>query len=181
MPCMKRVYRDKKASVHWSAAKNKERFSSRGYTVYQPVVNRGFCSPVGLSRISLVRASGETFRTVVFDALGGRGTLGSCANCSVGVPSCSARPRRPAVRRPVASRPWYVRVLDSTSTKLWRRLFLIPTTARLERPSRLGFPDMPCMKRVYRDKKASFHWSAARNKERFSSRGYTAYQPVVNR
>ena len=32
------------------------------------------------------------------------------------------------------------------------------------------FPDMPCMKRVYRDKKASFHWSAARNKERFSSR-----------
>ena len=29
---------------------------------------------------------------------------------------------------------------------------------------------MPCMKRVYRDKKASFHWSAARNKERFSSR-----------
>ena len=32
------------------------------------------------------------------------------------------------------------------------------------------FPDMPCMKRVYRDKIASFHWSAARNKERFSSR-----------
>ena len=32
------------------------------------------------------------------------------------------------------------------------------------------FPDMPCMKRVYRDRKASFHWSAARNKERFSSR-----------
>ena len=32
------------------------------------------------------------------------------------------------------------------------------------------FPDMPCMKRVYRDK-ASVHWSAARNKERSSSRG----------
>ena len=30
MPCMNRVYRDKKASVHWSAARNKERFSSRG-------------------------------------------------------------------------------------------------------------------------------------------------------
>ena len=30
MPCMKRVHRDKKASVHWSAARNKERFSSRG-------------------------------------------------------------------------------------------------------------------------------------------------------
>ena len=31
------------------------------------------------------------------------------------------------------------------------------------------FRDMPCMKRVYRDKKASVHWSAARKKERFSS------------
>ena len=29
MPCMKRVYRDKKASFHCSAARNKERFSSR--------------------------------------------------------------------------------------------------------------------------------------------------------
>ena len=32
------------------------------------------------------------------------------------------------------------------------------------------FPDMPCMKRVYIDKKASVHWSAARKKERFSPR-----------
>ena len=32
------------------------------------------------------------------------------------------------------------------------------------------FPDMPCMKRVYRDKKASAHWSAARNEERSRSR-----------
>ena len=33
------------------------------------------------------------------------------------------------------------------------------------------FPNMPCMKTVYWDKKASIHWSAARNTERFSSRG----------
>ena len=32
------------------------------------------------------------------------------------------------------------------------------------------FPDMPCMKRAYRDKKASFHCSAAKKKARFSSR-----------
>ena len=38
---------------------------------------------------------------------------------------------------------------------------------------------MPCMKRVYKDKKASVHWSAVRNKERFSSRGSNARQPVV--
>ena len=31
------------------------------------------------------------------------------------------------------------------------------------------FPEILCMKRVYRDN-ASVHWSAARNKERFSSR-----------
>ena len=34
----------------------------------------------------------------------------------------------------------------------------------------LNFPDMPCMKRVYKDKKAPVHWSAAMKKERFSSR-----------
>ena len=43
-----------------------------------------------------------------------RGTLVSWANCSVGVPSCPAPPRRHAVR-PDPTRPWYVRVLDSTS------------------------------------------------------------------
>ena len=33
------------------------------------------------------------------------------------------------------------------------------------------FLGMPCMKRVYRDKQAMAHWSAARNEERPSSRG----------
>ena len=33
------------------------------------------------------------------------------------------------------------------------------------------FPDMPCMRLFYKDKKAFVHWSAARTKERFSSRG----------
>ena len=32
------------------------------------------------------------------------------------------------------------------------------------------FPDMPYMKRVYRDKKATAQWSAARNVERSRSR-----------
>ena len=39
-------------------------------------VNRGFCSSIGLHRISLVRASGETFRRRVFDAL--EGTREAC-------------------------------------------------------------------------------------------------------
>ena len=46
MPSMKRVYKNKKASVHWSAARNTERLSSRGKTAYQPQVNRSFRSSV---------------------------------------------------------------------------------------------------------------------------------------
>ena len=46
---------------------------------------------------------------------GERGTVVSRANRSVGVPSCLAPLRRPAVRRPDPTSPWYVRVLDSTS------------------------------------------------------------------
>ena len=34
----------------------------------------------------------------------------------------------------------------------------------------ISFPDVLYMKRVYRDKKASVDWLAARNEERFSSR-----------
>ena len=41
----------------------------------------------------------------------------------------------------------------------------------MESPNDNLFPDMPCMKRVYKHKKAPVHQSAARNKERFSSRG----------
>ena len=37
--------------------------------------------------------------------------------------------------------------------------------------SKIKFPDMSCMRRAYKDKKASFHLSAANNKEHFSSCG----------
>ena len=33
------------------------------------------------------------------------------------------------------------------------------------------FPGMPCIKKVYKDKKASVHWSTDKNEERVSSRG----------
>ena len=44
-----------------------------------------------------------------------RGPVASWANRPVGVPSCPAPPRRPAVRRPSPTRLWYVRVSDSTN------------------------------------------------------------------
>ena len=45
-----------------------------------------------------------------------QGSFVSWANRSIGVLSCPTPPRRPAVRRPDPTRPWYVRVLDSTGT-----------------------------------------------------------------
>ena len=41
------------------------------------------------------------------------------------------------------------------------------------------FPDMPCMKRVYRDKKAAFHLSAARNKATGGVEGAAIFVPAV--
>ena len=57
-PCMKKVYKDKKRDGPLSSA-------------YQPVVNRPLCSSIDLNGISLVRASGGTFRRCVFDVLKG--------------------------------------------------------------------------------------------------------------
>ena len=60
-----------------------------------PRVNRTFCSHIGLHRTSLVRASEESFRTVLYDALGG--TRDGCPlGESFGVPSCFSPPRHAA-------------------------------------------------------------------------------------
>ena len=78
---MKKVFRDKKASVNLSAARTKERFLLR-QTRFQPVVNwlpNGFqpvvksrlCSSIGFPRVSLVCDSGETFKQQTFGSLEG--------------------------------------------------------------------------------------------------------------
>ena len=69
------------------------------------------------------------FRRPVFNALEGRAPLLSCTNISVGLPSCPARPRRPAVRRLVPTRSGYVRVLDSTNHAKHVQEFNFRTTA----------------------------------------------------
>ena len=53
------------------------------WTAGQPWVNRGFCSSVGLNRISLVRAPGKMFRRCIFGALEGTG-----AACLLGEQFC---------------------------------------------------------------------------------------------
>ena len=92
-----------------------------------PVVNRTFCFSIGLHRIWLLRASEESFRTGVFDAL--EGTRGSCpwANRSVGVPSSPAPGPRPAPppRRAPRSDPPVVHVcsgfgFDKFFEYVWR-------------------------------------------------------------
>ena len=93
--------------------------SSRGGTADTLVVNRGFSSSVGLHRISFVRASGKSFKTFVFDALGV--LEGMEDGCLLGEPTRRRRflpgpalPRRLAVRQRTPTHPWYVRVLDAT-------------------------------------------------------------------
>ena len=100
--CMKRVYRDKKASAQWSAAPGTK---GGGRPADKLRVNCLFYSSCGLNGISFVRACGGSFRTVVFDALGGKRV-----GCVLGQPTRRrpvlpgpAPPRRPALRRPAHS------------------------------------------------------------------------------
>ena len=103
---MKRVYKDKSASVEWSAARNKERSSSRKQTAGQPFVVFPHRFYMGF----IFRSPEESFTIVVHDALKGkrvRRLLGEPARrCSVlprPGPSC-----RPAVRGPAPTRLWDV-------------------------------------------------------------------------
>ena len=118
---MNKFYRDKKALVHWSAARNEERHRPTD----KPRIQRRLCSPTGLNSISLVRAPEElsgqlrpmpwrvrapegTFRTGVFDALVGARVgrfLGGEPICRRPVLPGPVPPRRPAVRRPVPTCP----------------------------------------------------------------------------
>ena len=88
----------------------------------KPLVQRGsnagpmrvFVPPpvyMGFRLFVLLGGCSRHVRTMLWKV---RGTVVSWANGSVGVPSCPAPPRRPAKRRPDPTRPWYVRVLDST-------------------------------------------------------------------
>ena len=136
MPCTKRFYKDKKATVHWSAARNQERVSSGGQTAYEPLANRTFCSPTGLHGVSLVRASEGSFRAGAFDALGGA-IDGRLLGEPFRRPSAllgPAPPRRPAVRRPYPTRPRYVRVLDSTDLLNLSNLLLRQFKSSTARP-----------------------------------------------
>ena len=71
----------------------------------KPLVDRWLCSPIRLHGDSFVRASEESVGTVVFDALGARGSAVSWADRSVGVPSCPAQPRPAAPPSAVPTRP----------------------------------------------------------------------------
>ena len=110
---MKRVYRDKKAPVHWSAARKNSAFRLGDKLRINRLFAAGFVPAFGLNRISLVRASGEAFRRRVFDTLESTRDL-----CFTGDQFCwhpvLPDPAPPFAGRPDPTRPWYVRVLDST-------------------------------------------------------------------
>ena len=70
----------------------------------EPLVSRSLCSPIGLHRISFVRVSGESLRTVFFDALGvkrvGLSPGRPSPSASRPAPPCPAPPPRSAPPRP---------------------------------------------------------------------------------
>ena len=112
----------------------------------------GFVPPsvyIGLSLFVLLeRRSGD-----VSAMLGKvRGRLVSRANSSVGIQSCPTPPRHLAVR-PDATRPWYVRVLDSTSippshpTNTWKTNFRTSNLLLSATPPHLSPPltTQPCV------------------------------------
>ena len=109
---MKRVYRDKKASVDTLDSRQEQR------ALLVPVINRlstaRFRSSNGLHKIYLVRASEELFKTVVFDAL--EGTRAGCVLTH---------------RRPAPTRPLCVWVLHSTSSVWIRKVLEICLMFRL--------------------------------------------------
>ena len=114
MRCMKKMQRQK-ASTHWSAARNKERPSSRGETANELHVNRSLFSPIGLHRILFVQASEthsghlssmrwEARRSVVSWADRSAGVLSCPVSPSPDARTCAALPYRTAVRRPASTR-----------------------------------------------------------------------------
>ena len=74
----------------------------------KPVINRGFCSSIGLHGDFACSCFQRHTQEVILPPSGGYESLFSP------VLPVLARPRRFAVRRPVPTRPGYVRVLDST-------------------------------------------------------------------
>ena len=81
---------------------------------------------VSLNRISFVRASEDSFRTVFLDALEVKrdGRLLGEPTRRRPVLLRPALPRHPAVRRPAPTRSWYVRVLDSTNQFIFYVLWI---------------------------------------------------------
>ena len=71
-----------------------------------PLVNRGFCSSIGLHRNSSVRVSRDTPRRICYDGLvGKKGSVVFSANRPVGVLSCPSPPRPAAPPCAAPSRP----------------------------------------------------------------------------
>ena len=130
MPCMKRVYRDKWATVHCSAARNEERFSSRGSTgrfVPLPVY-------IGFPLFVLSKSRSGELSSVLCWA---RGTNVLSASQTVDVRSGPARPGPAAA--PCTAPPRPARGMSGFWTRQVYDLF----------------PDTLGMKRLCRDTKAT--------------------------
>ena len=117
MPCMTGLQRQKGDGPLVSSQEQKTLLVpviNRLSTAYQPLVNRSWCSSIGLITISIVRAFGKTSRKrfCISDAWGGTSLLGEMFCRRSVLPGATPPPRRIAVRLD-PNCLWYVRVLES--------------------------------------------------------------------
>ena len=114
MPCMKRVYK-KTNRRRYNGQQPGTKSTSR--PADKPLVNRGFCSSVGLHGMFVLPKSRSQGLSLI--RRGVRGSVLSWANRSVGVPFCPALPSPPLrrARSPAQTRPWYVLVLGPANSE----------------------------------------------------------------
>ena len=173
MLCMRKIYTDARASARWPAAQVAERSSTMRCKLCMLRMLCMLCMGevyrgTGLRSGQLVRGRERIVAVVpmINRSLTSRKSLFKWVSCSWALGYAL---HEKGLQRQIGDSPLVCskerRVLKvprmhcrSTTGQPLCLLFL-----------RFKFPDMPCMKRVYRDKKASVHWSAARTKERFSS------------
>ena len=105
MPCMKKKFT---MTNRCRTIGQQPGTKSGHFPADQLVINRLLCSPLGLNGISFVRASENSFGTIVFDALEIIGGHGGRLSPGRTDPSAS-RPAWPRSAPP----PWYLRFLGS--------------------------------------------------------------------
>ena len=167
------------ASVHWRAARQEEPLLSFGHiadNLLRNCLSTARCVPPSIYIKRIACEAENLFQTFDNSLCGGEQV------CVFGHPmempgAKGSNMEAPAIG-PCTALPFGINRGSVESTVLGVAANTRPPTFL---KSGTKFPNMLCMKRVYKDKKASVHWSTTRNDERPSSRGQTGYKLRIKR